>query len=302
MSPSVSIQLWKVHLSVWILVVDKILVTGTSGYIGSHFVSYIRGSKRVVRFSLRQQNLEDISFEGVTAVVHCAGVAHKKKGVSPDIYNRVNNEYALDLARRAKQKGVPHFIFLSSVSVYGQQNMVDEHSECLPTTEYAKSKLNAEKGLLALVSEGFTLSVLRIPMIYGPNAPGNVSRLCNLIKRFCVLPFKNIQNRRSFLGIENLVFSIDQILERKVPGILLLADDKPVSTSRMVELLINGYGRPRILLNADLIEPLVRRITPRVHESLWGNFVINCDETKELLQLTMPFSPEEGVPKVMAAF
>ena len=281
---------------------DKILVTGTSGYIGSHFASYIEGSKKVIRFSLRQQKLEDISFQGVAAVVHCAGVAHKTKGVSPDVYNRVNNEYALNLARRAKENGVLHFVFLSSVSVYGQQSMVSEHSECLPITEYAKSKLNAEKGLLALATEDFTLSVLRIPMVYGPSAPGNVSRLCNIIKRFSVLPFKNIQNRRSFLGIENLVFSIEQVLERKVPGILLLADDRPLSTSRMVELLINGYGRPRTLLSADLIEPLIKRLTPKVHESLWGNFVINCDDTKEALQLSMPFSPEEGIPKVMAVF
>ena len=277
----------------------NLLVTGSSGYVGSQFINSCGEKHRILRFSLQSQQMEDINFDGVQAVVHCAGIVHKGNRVSSDKYHDINVEYPINLAKLAKSKGVKHFMFLSSVSVYGAQTHIDELSVCKPSNAYGHSKFNAEEELLKQSDGDFKVSILRIPMVYGLRAPGNINLLCKLVTYMPLIPLGNITNKRSFIAIQNLAYSMHQILIKNKSGIFLLADDAPISTSRLLEILINSRAKKRVLFNSSTSKFLVRHLSSSVYDKLWGDLVVDCSAAKRNLGLRFPISVEEGLADIL---
>jgi nucleoside-diphosphate-sugar epimerase len=276
----------------------NLLVTGSSGYLGSQFIKQCAQKYRISQFSLQSQSLEDIDFDGLDAVLHCAGIVHQGQNVSSSEYDRVNTIYPVEMARLAKANGLKQFVFISSVSVYGPMEYIDEDSDCNPRTKYGKSKLEAENRLFELNDSKFIVSILRIPMIYGPQAPGNIQSIIRLVNYLPIIPLGNINNRRSFISIRNLVYSIMGVLNFRQGGVFLLADDEPISTSILVSILITGIGKNRLLLDSGLIRALIRFSAPSVYEKLWGNMVINCSVSKRLLSLDFPVDIKVGLTEM----
>jgi UDP-glucose 4-epimerase len=87
------------------------------------------------------------SFAGFDAVYHVAGIAHIRETTeNAHLYYEVNRDLAVETARKAKADGVPQFIFLSSMSVYGiEEGCITRKSLPNPKSNYGKSKLQAEK-------------------------------------------------------------------------------------------------------------------------------------------------------------
>ena len=98
--------------------------------------------------------------------------------------------------------------------------------------------------------------IIRPPMVYGPNAPGNFKRLVNLIKYGFPLPISNIKNKRSFVGIDNLIDFIDVCISAKNASneIFLVSDNQDVST---FELTFND------LTNTTYYKTILARGTSR---------------------------------------
>ena len=190
-------------------------------------------------------------------------------------------------------------MFLSSISVYGVTKYIDELSICNPINAYGFSKFKAEQELLKLSSEDFKVSILRIPMIYGPQAPGNINLLSKLVIYIPLIPLGKITNKRSFISIQNVVYSIHKILIQKKPGIFLLADDETISTSNLLMILINSRSNKRMLISSRIIEFLVRYLNPSTHDKLWGDLVIDSSAAKNNLGLCFPVSVEEGLAYVL---
>lgn len=276
----------------------NLLVTGSSGYLGSQFIKQCAQKYRISQFSLQSQSLEDIDFDGLDAVLHCAGIVHQGQNVSSSEYDRVNTIYPVEMARLAKANGLKQFVFISSVSVYGPMEYIDEDSDCNPRTKYGKSKLEAENRLFELNDCNFIVSILRIPMIYGPQAPGNIQSIIRLVNYLPIIPLGNINNRRSFISIQNLVYSIDQILKLQKEGIFLLSDDEPISTSSLVEILIRAASKRRFIVNSMLLSPFVRLLMPKMYQKLWGDSFINSAESKKSLNLHFPVKVEDGLKKI----
>jgi UDP-glucose 4-epimerase len=273
----------------------RLLVTGSSGYLGSQFIKEYAEKYCISRFSLQSQSSKYIDFEGLDAILHCAGIVHQGQKVSSAKYNQVNVKYPVDLAKLAKANGVNQFVFISSVSVYGPMEYIDEESDCNPNSKYGQSKLKAENELLELNDDQFTVSILRIPMIYGPQAPGNIRSAIKLVNYLPIIPLGNINNRRSFISIRNLVYSIDWVLNCRKEGIFLLADDETISTSSLISSIIDGVGKSRLLLDSGVIRLVIRLLAPSVYKKLWGNLVINCRVSKELLGLDFPDDVKAGL-------
>ncbi|MFD3081114.1 NAD-dependent epimerase/dehydratase family protein, partial [Streptococcus agalactiae] len=123
--------------------------------------------------------------------------------IDPDLYQKVNTELPIELANLAKEAGVDQFIFLSSMSVYGnEESLISSATKANPSTCYGKSKLAAEAGLKALQSDHFKILIMRPPMVYGPKATGNYARLSKLSKVTPIFP--KIGNQRSMIFIDNL--------------------------------------------------------------------------------------------------
>ncbi len=275
---------------------NKILVTGSSGYLGSSFINQDKNKYLFKKFSLINQKLEDISFDNIDVLLHCAAIVHQKIEYSYEKYNEINVVYPVKLAKLAKLNGVKQFIFISTIAVYGEdKEKLDENTTCNPITYYGKSKLEAEKQLLELNDNRFIVSIIRPPMVYGKNAPGNIDSLVKLVKKMPILPLGEIENKRSFISIENLCYIINEIITQQKSGVFLASDDKPISTSTLIELISKNLNKKMYLVKIPFFETLLKALKPSFHKRLYGSLEVNNSITKEKLKLTNPYSVEEGI-------
>ena len=146
---------------------------------------------------------------GVRLVVHTAGLAHADSSEIPvDLFDRINRIATQDLARAAARAGVAHFVFISSVRAQigaSAPRVLHETDEPHPTDRYGRSKLDAE---LAVRAAGVPFTIIRPVVIYGPDAKANIRLLIRLASLPLPLPFAAFGNRRSILGVDNLVSAI----------------------------------------------------------------------------------------------
>ncbi|MCG3714137.1 NAD-dependent epimerase/dehydratase family protein [Arcobacter lacus] len=274
----------------------KILVTGSNGYLGSSFINQNINKYKFEIFSLLNQKIEDIDFGSINLVLHCAALVHQKLEHSYEKYHHINVNYPVKLAKLAKQNSVKQFVFISTIAVYGgYEEQLDENTICNPITSYGKSKLEAEKELLELNDDNFVVSIIRPPMIYGKNAPGNIDSLVKLVKKLPIIPLGKIENKRSFIFIQNLCYTVDEVITQQKTGIFLASDDEPLSTSRLIELIAKNLNKEIYLIKIPFFETLLKILKPSFHKRLYGSLEVNNTLTKEKLNLKNPYSVEEGI-------
>ncbi|MDS1315147.1 NAD-dependent epimerase/dehydratase family protein [Aliarcobacter butzleri] len=274
----------------------KLLITGSTGYLGNSFINQYNGKYIFERFSLLNQKIEDIKLTNIDAILHCAALVHQKIEHSYEKYHEINVNYPVKLAKVAKQNGVKQFVFISTIAVYGEnKEKLDENTICNPTTPYGKSKLEAEKELLKLNDDNFTVSIVRPPMIYGKNAPGNIDSLVKVVKKIPIIPLANIQNKRSFMSIQNLCNIINEVILQKKSGIFLACDDETLSTSKLIELIARNLGKKVYLVKIPFFESLLKLLKPSFHKRLYGSLEVDNTLTKEKLNLKNPYSAEDGI-------
>ena len=126
-----------------------------------------------------------------------------------------------------------------------------EEDEPSQITVYGKSKLAAENYILRNVPSNKKVYILRPCMIHGPGNKGNLNLLYQLVSKGLPWPLGDFQNQRSFLSIENLCFVIKELLENEavLPGIYNMADDKPLSTNSLIEIIGQSLEKKSKILN-----------------------------------------------------
>jgi len=274
----------------------KLLVTGSNGFVGSSFINQYRNRYEFEKFSLLVKKLEDISFNDINIILHCAALVHQELEHSYEKYYEINVEYPYKLAKLSKENGIKQFIFISTIAVYGEDKEILMHdSICNPVTSYGKSKLEAEKELMKLNDDSFIVGILRPPMIYGKNAPGNIDTLVKFIKKLPIIPLGGIKNKRSFISIQNLCHLIDEIISQERAGIFLASDDKPLSTSKLIELIAKNLDKKVYLIKVPFLKNLLKFLKPSFHKRLYGSLEVDNTLTKEKLNLTNPYSVEKGI-------
>lgn len=217
----------------------RVLISGKGSYIGQSVKRYLEEScqgYQVEEVDVKDNNWRMLSFEDVDVVYHVAGIAHMKETEeNKELYQTVNCDLAYELAKKAKEDGVPHFVFMSSMSVYGlnsYEGFIDTNTKMSPNTYYGKSKLEAERLISQLSSEKFKVALLRPPMVVGSGSPGNMGKLISLVKKIKVFP--KYKNERSYITIETLISQVEQIIQFKKEGIMLLQENKYLCTSQYI--------------------------------------------------------------------
>ncbi|WP_054944357.1 MULTISPECIES: NAD-dependent epimerase/dehydratase family protein [Novosphingobium] len=107
---------------------------------------------------------------GFDAVIHLAGLSNDPLGdYRPGLTQEINTGASVDLARLAKAAGIPRFVYASSCSNYGasDDNFITEDGALNPVTPYGVSKVESEKGIVALADETFSPTFLRASTAYG---------------------------------------------------------------------------------------------------------------------------------------
>ena len=238
----------------------NILITGEHGYIASHLKrALLADGHNCTAISLREglTVIKDIS--QYDTVIHCAGMVHSKEK-DPERYYRINTDLTAKLAERAKNSGVRHFIFMSSMAVYGVSDslrglaVIGRQTPENPMTPYGKSKLLAENKLRDIANDHFTVYILRLPMVYGEGAPGNYTRLRHLVRITPVFP--KVLNKRSMLSIDNLQNIVLTLLKNaeqeeiesiEYTHILCPQDPELVCTSDLAASIAAEQGKTLVL-------------------------------------------------------
>jgi nucleoside-diphosphate-sugar epimerase len=282
---------------------NKILITGADSFIGTNFLKY-SANKYSEEVSLIVNKPEEIDFSKFDVVLHLAAIVHRSKKISKKDYLLVNRDLCIKVAENAKKAGVKHFIFLSTVKVYGKyipgSDPWNESSTCFPDDEYGKSKYEAEIALRDLNNSEFTVSIIRTPIVYGDRVKANMLKLIRLIQTCKILPFRKIKNHRHFTYVENLVGFIDKIIEIRVSGIFIAMDNDGLSSTELICLLSKYLNKRLILfkLPSFFIEAGFVFI-PGFFNSMFGSLKLDNTNTKRILNYDPPFTTEEGIKKMI---
>ena len=262
----------------------RVLITGANSYIGTSVENYLTQwpeGYHVDTIDMKDGFWQEKSFEGYDSIFHVAGIAHintkKLDNVAQEKYWAVNANLPVDVAKKAKEEGVAQFIFLSSMSVYGEHGcirnpvVIDKHTPLAPKDIYGKSKRAAEIGLQTVSDSFFKICLVRPPMVYGPGSKGNYQ---SLVKASKLLPvFPEIMNERSMLHISNLCSFVKQLIDENAYGIFLPQDEEYVCTSAMVKKLASEQGRT--IKMTQVFNPIIRALSGKISllDKVFGSLV-----------------------------
>lgn len=222
----------------------KILITGTGSYIGTSFKNWISkwpDEYEVQTIDMRGNDWKENFFSDYDVVYHIAAIVHVKENYTEKYFN-VNRDLTFEVARKAKKEGVKHFIFLSTMGVYGAETgYINESTKTDPKTPYAKSKLEAEALLNRLADDSFKVTIVRPPIVYGKDCRGNYPRLARIALKLPFFPM--INNERSMIFIDNLSEFIRLVINYKVGGLFFPQNKEYVNTTELMSLVSNIHGK-----------------------------------------------------------
>jgi UDP-glucose 4-epimerase len=259
----------------------RILITGKNSYIGISVEAWLmRESDKymVDTVDMVDGSWKKMDFSIYDVVFHVAGIVHQKeKPDMKDLYFKVNRDLPIEVARKAKLDCVKQFIFMSTMAVYGEDGelgrevVIDNSTPLNPKTNYSLSKVEAEREVSKLNDDNFKIVILRPPMVYGPNCPGNYARLEKLAVRLPIFPM--IDNKRSMLHIDKLCQYIKSYIDTEAEGLFLPQDDNYVNTSLLVKELAMKNGKSiHLSKTAGLIIQLIGKRFNLINK-VFGNLV-----------------------------
>lgn len=305
-----------------------VLVTGATGFIGRATVEMlapggsvtaaVRKTSSRLAESVRQVVVGDLSadtdwaeaLEGVDAVIHLAGRAHILKETDGDgsaQFKQVNVDAANKLFEQAQAAGVERFVLVSSIGVNGSGQDTDYRGSGYkgsdppnPCEPYAVSKLQAEK---LLEQTKLNYVIVRPPLVYGPEVPGNMRVLLDAVASGKTLPIKGVHNRRSFISVRNLADFLCKAAETRSPArvTITVADQEVISSPKLAIELADLFGvKPNLIsLPMSLVKAAAGVLgRKRTYQSLFGSLVVDSSEAVDLFRWAQPETQAAGMRKM----
>jgi len=293
--------------------VAKILVSGASGFIGNALSQQLQDNYEIFKLhrdrgqqAIKSRcgniiiNLEDIDSIrkiGITHIVHCAGLAHKKmpnKKEAMDLIRKTNIDLTDKLAKLASELKFRRFIFLSSVGVHGDSsegaNRIDETSAINPSNIYSESKYEAEIVLQKRLSNSVcSYTIFRPPAVYGNGMKGNLILLKKIIASGLPVPICITPNKRSLISVYNLITAIEKSIhcQHTENKCYTVCDTETWSFEELVDTIGCAIGRkptkirvPRKVLEtiSDRV-PILERRLGQVYKNLCISSNSFCTDT-----------------------
>ena len=180
-------------------------------------------------------------------IVHAAGLAHvvPKTSGEKEQFFKINVEGTRKLLKALENKVPQAFVFISTVAVYGVEvgSEIDETAPRLAVDAYGESKRIAEEEIAEWCSKrGVLCSTLRLPLIVGANAPGNLGAMVTAIKRGRYLRIGSGGARRSMVRAADIAEALPKIAE--TGGTFNLTDGQHPSFAELDEAICKALNRP----------------------------------------------------------
>ena len=257
----------------------KVLVVGAHSYIASSFMTYAKknhpGEFAFEAVSVRDDDWRDLDLSGIDSILYAAGIVHRESDNLTDdekrLYDKVNTDTPYEFAIKAKKAGVSQLVFISTMSVYPEddglssKNIITPETKKSPVNYYGLSKLRAEEKIKELETAAFKTAIVRPPLVYGAGCKGKYVQLQKIARLVPVFP--DYDNARSMIFIDDLCEFFSQLIMRGQGGEYHPQNSKPVSTSKLVKAISNASGKKVVVtkalsflvpLGAGLFDPIGR--------------------------------------------
>ena len=286
-----------------------VVILGAAGFIGRALVDHLVAKGFAVRAVTRTTAAFAPSVEarvagtlnprsdwrsllsGARAVIHLASRAHASPGGA--VWLAAERDTAAVLAAAATAAGVERTILLSSIKVLGETTTdrpFSATSQPAPRDAYGRAKLAIETAMRDHGAPGLT--IIRPPLVYGPEVKANFRALLRWIDRRVPLPLAAILNRRALVFRDNLLALIEtaMIHPAAVGQIFLVRDDTEIGTPQLVREIAWRIGAPARLFPAP--SWLLRAATG---DGLIGSLTVDDSAMRARLEWRPPFSLSDGL-------
>ena len=288
---------------------ERAVISGASGFVGRSLASLVEGT--IVQVHLGEPDWMDqvraADYSGAT-VFHLAARVHGQEPDTEAAYWHDNVVKTRAFAQAAASGGARRFVFLSTVKVNGEETRLRPfRSDDVPAPEdsYGRTKWEAEKSLAQ--GSGMEFAIVRSPLVYGAGVKGNLLALLRLADSAMPLPFGAVENRRSFIHVDDLARLLVECGTH--PGaagrVFMAAHPDRASTSRVIAAMRGFLGLPRrmvpvppILLEAGAFLAGQRTRMRRLTRSL----EVDASETQRVLGWIAQISFETGVEDMVRTY
>ncbi len=241
-----------------------ILLTGGSGFIGSHFhrtaleehfinldlneptfenkATFIKGDIRV-----KSDLSQAVRSRKIKTIVSLAA-KHHDFGIGHDVYLDTNEGGTQVLCEVASENNIQEIVFFSSVAVYGiSERISSEQFSPTPDSPYGASKLSGEKVLAKWASEDDERKVLiiRPTLVFGPNNMANMRNLIKQIDSGLYFHLGKADNIKSIAYVENVVDATLYLMDRMRPGVSIYnySDEPQLTTREIGEVIAQALNK-----------------------------------------------------------
>lgn len=286
-----------------------ILVTGTSGFIGSVLIERIinkYGDDKVLGLTSKKKYNHkyllhnDYNFNNdifikagyreITTIIHAGAYTPKNINQANDYHKCTTNIINTNKILNADLPNLKKIIFISTLDVYSECSIINEESLVMPSTLYGQSKLYCEKLISAYTKEKNILcQILRVGHTYGPGEEAYQKVIPVMIKK--ILNKENIQifgtgkDLRSFIYIDDVIDAIISSIELKtIQGPINIVSNNKITIKDLANTLIR-------ITNAN-----VKVEFKKSSENIQRDFIFDNSKMKKYL-LSNEINLEEGLKR-----
>ena len=265
----------------------KILITGSSGFVGGEIYAQLSINNNVSTLNRKSGTYQtDLAKERpyfgrhFDIVIHCAGLAHQNENL---MHFKVNVNGTKNLLSALEANLPAQFVFISTIAVYGAKtgNLLNEGTPILALDSYGKSKIQAEAEIVQWCGyNNVKLTILRLPLVVGKNAPGNLKDMIRAIQGNYYFNIAGGHARRSMVIVNDIALHILRAAE--VGGTYNLSDGYNPSFAELSKYILGQIkGRKFVPSIPYIFAQVIARIGDLIKRN-W--FPINSIRLEKLTQ------------------